>query len=204
EAFSELRTATDLGPHATKATAQAISKTMASLVVLKRHLWLKLTEIRDAENMAFLDSPILPKIPPSLREPLRNGVSFLTAHVLQVQQVPEYFTTVIADPHTIKSRFPLHTLRNTLAIEGSPTMQGEPSIAKIDPLASCFKVWAGRLGVSTWVLNIIRQGYLLQFARRLSRSIKQILAHISYLGLVFDSGPEKCFFSHPHTVLHRP
>lgn len=33
EAFKELRTATDLALHATKATAQAIGKNMASLVV---------------------------------------------------------------------------------------------------------------------------------------------------------------------------
>lgn len=46
---------------ATKVTAQAVSKTMASLVVLDRHLWLNLEEIRDAEKMAFLDSPVLPK-----------------------------------------------------------------------------------------------------------------------------------------------
>lgn len=56
EAFKELHTANNLSLCATKATAQAISKTMASLVVLERHLWLNLTEIRDAEKMAFLDS----------------------------------------------------------------------------------------------------------------------------------------------------
>ncbi len=61
ETFKELRTATDLALRATKATAQVINKTMVSLVVLERHLWLNLTEIRDAEKMAFLDSPVSPK-----------------------------------------------------------------------------------------------------------------------------------------------
>ncbi|XP_016107756.1 guanylate cyclase 2G-like [Sinocyclocheilus grahami] len=58
EAFKELRTATDLALREKKATAQAIGKTMASLVVLECHLWLNLIEIRDAEKMAFLDSPV--------------------------------------------------------------------------------------------------------------------------------------------------
>ncbi|KAL0153035.1 hypothetical protein M9458_051634, partial [Cirrhinus mrigala] len=44
-----------------KATVQAIGKTMASLVVLERHLRLNLIEIRGAEKMAFLDSQVLPK-----------------------------------------------------------------------------------------------------------------------------------------------
>lgn len=47
DAFKELRTATDLALHATKATAQAIGKAMANLVVLEHHFWLNLTEIRD-------------------------------------------------------------------------------------------------------------------------------------------------------------
>ncbi len=33
---------------------------MASLVVLERHLWLTLTEIKDADGVSFLDSPISP------------------------------------------------------------------------------------------------------------------------------------------------
>ncbi len=41
--------------------AQAIGKAMANLVVLECHLWLYLTEIRDHEKMAFLDSPVSPK-----------------------------------------------------------------------------------------------------------------------------------------------
>ncbi len=61
EAFKELCTATDLSLRTTKAMVQAIGKTMASLVVLEHHLWLNLTEIRDAEKMAFLNSPVSPK-----------------------------------------------------------------------------------------------------------------------------------------------
>ncbi|KAL0165753.1 hypothetical protein M9458_037597, partial [Cirrhinus mrigala] len=48
--LTELRSATDLALRATKATAQAIGRSMASLVVLERHLWLTLTEIKDADK----------------------------------------------------------------------------------------------------------------------------------------------------------
>ncbi|XDV20475.1 hypothetical protein PO909_025797 [Leuciscus waleckii] len=58
EAFSDLRSATDLALQATKATAQAIGKSMASLVVLERHLWLNLTEIKETDKMHFLDAPV--------------------------------------------------------------------------------------------------------------------------------------------------
>ncbi len=56
----ELRSVTDLALCATKATAQAIGRSMASLVVVERHLWLTLTEIKDADKVPFLDAPISP------------------------------------------------------------------------------------------------------------------------------------------------
>ncbi|ROL50524.1 hypothetical protein DPX16_2823 [Anabarilius grahami] len=61
-AFRELRSATDLALCATKATAQAIGCSMASLVVLQRHLWLNLTEIKEADKVAFLDAPSPPPV----------------------------------------------------------------------------------------------------------------------------------------------
>ncbi len=56
--FKELRSATDLALCATKTTAQAIGRLMASLVVLERHLWLNLIEIKNADRTAFLNSPV--------------------------------------------------------------------------------------------------------------------------------------------------
>ncbi len=63
----ELRSATDLALRATKTTAQAIGRSMASLVVLERHLWLTLTEIKDADRVSFLDAPISPAASLDLR-----------------------------------------------------------------------------------------------------------------------------------------
>ncbi len=104
--------------------------------------------------------------PPSLRAPLSNGVSFPAGYVLQVQRIPECFTAVIADPHTIKSKFPLHTLSLTHSNASSPPSLGELSFAKINPLASHFTAWAAIPGVSSWVLKTTQRGYSLQFARR--------------------------------------
>ncbi|ROL45554.1 hypothetical protein DPX16_17670 [Anabarilius grahami] len=59
-AFRDLRSTTDLALRATKATAQAIGQSMASLVVLERHLLLNLTEIKDTDKTAFLDAPVSP------------------------------------------------------------------------------------------------------------------------------------------------
>lgn len=59
-AFKELRSATVLALHATKTMSQAIGRSMASLVVLERHLWLMLTEIKDMDKVPFLDSLVSP------------------------------------------------------------------------------------------------------------------------------------------------
>ncbi len=45
---------------ATKMTAQAIGRSMASLVELERYLWLNLTEMKDVDKVPFLDSPVSP------------------------------------------------------------------------------------------------------------------------------------------------
>lgn len=52
----ELRSVTDLALCTTKATAQAIGGSMASLI----DLWLTLTEIKDADKVPFLDTPVSP------------------------------------------------------------------------------------------------------------------------------------------------
>ncbi len=65
---------------------------------------------------------------PSLWAPLSNGVLPSGGQVLQVQRIPECFTAVIVDPHTQKSKIPLHTL--SLMNSGSPPSRGEPLFEK--------------------------------------------------------------------------
>ncbi len=47
----DLRSATDLAPRTTKATAQAIEQSISSLVVLERHLWLTMTEMKTDNSL---------------------------------------------------------------------------------------------------------------------------------------------------------
>ncbi len=58
--FKELCSPTDLALRATKATAQAIGRSMASLLVLEYHLWLNITEITEADKVPFVNSPVSP------------------------------------------------------------------------------------------------------------------------------------------------
>lgn len=87
-AFTELRTATDLALRATKAMTQAVGKAMASLVVLERHLWLNLTDIRDAEKMAFLNSLVSPK---GLFGPAVDGFTVRFTEAQKTSQVLRHF-----------------------------------------------------------------------------------------------------------------
>ncbi len=49
----------DLAHRTTKTTVQAIDKAMTDLVVLKYKLSLNLMDIKDANKVAFLDSPVI-------------------------------------------------------------------------------------------------------------------------------------------------
>ncbi len=55
----DVRSATDLALRATKATAQAIGRSMSSLIVLERHLWPTMMEMKEADKVPFLDAPVL-------------------------------------------------------------------------------------------------------------------------------------------------
>ncbi|KAL0163666.1 hypothetical protein M9458_039419, partial [Cirrhinus mrigala] len=58
ELLQELRSATDHTLRATKVMAQALGRAMSTMVVQGHHLWLTLAEMRDAEEVRFLDAPI--------------------------------------------------------------------------------------------------------------------------------------------------
>ncbi|KAL0151000.1 hypothetical protein M9458_053727 [Cirrhinus mrigala] len=60
EVFKDLRTPADFALKATKKTAQAIGWSMGYMVVLHRHLWLTLTELKDADRRALLNPPVSP------------------------------------------------------------------------------------------------------------------------------------------------
>ncbi len=111
----ELRSATDLALRATKTTAQAIGRSMASLVVLKHHLWLTLMEIKDADKVSFLDAPISP-----------NGL-FGPA----VEGFPECFTEAQKASQAMRHFLPKHSSSAAAHSHPKPAPTQQP--AKLAP-----------------------------------------------------------------------
>ncbi len=97
----ELRSATDLALRATKTTAQAIGRSMASLVVLERHLWLTLTEIKDADRVSFLDAPISPS---GLFGPAVEGFAERFTEAQKASQAMRHFLPKRSSPAAAQSR----------------------------------------------------------------------------------------------------
>ncbi len=97
----ELRSATDLALRATKTTAQAIGRSMASLVVLERHLWLTLTEIKDADRVSFLDAPIYPS---GLFGPAVEGFAERFTEAQKASQAMRHFLPKRSSPAAAQSR----------------------------------------------------------------------------------------------------
>ncbi len=54
----DLRSMTDLALRTTKTTAQAIRHSTSSLIMLERHLWLTMTEMKEADKVSFLHTPV--------------------------------------------------------------------------------------------------------------------------------------------------
>ncbi len=97
----ELRSATDLALRATKTTAQAIGRSMASLVVLERDLWLTLTEIKDADRVSFLDAPISPS---GLFGPAVKGFAERFTEAQKASQAMRHFLPKRSSPAAAQSR----------------------------------------------------------------------------------------------------
>lgn len=79
---------TNLALRTKKSMTQAVAKAMANLVMLERQLWLKLTEIRDTEKMAFIDSPVSPK---ELFSPAMYGFTECLTEAQKTSQVLHHF-----------------------------------------------------------------------------------------------------------------
>lgn len=60
DVIRDLRAATDLALMATKRSAQAIGRSMGFMVVLNRHLWLTLADLKDADRKTLLNAPVTP------------------------------------------------------------------------------------------------------------------------------------------------
>ncbi len=114
-AFKELHSATDLALHA---TAQAICRSMASLVVLERHMWLNLMEIKEADKVPFLDSLVSP-----------TGL-FGLAH----EDIAESFTAAQKSSLAMRHFLPKHS--SSVAASSRPKMAPTQQLEKPAPPAA--------------------------------------------------------------------
>ncbi len=114
----ELRSATDLALRATKTTAQAIGRSMASLVVLERHLWLTLTEIKDADRVSFLDAPISPS---GLFGPAVEGFAERFTEAQNASQAMRHFP--LSRPRTAPTQQPAKPAPAVFAPQPARTQQ---------------------------------------------------------------------------------
>ncbi len=60
EVTKDLRAATDFALMATKRVAQAVGKAMGFMVILQRHLWLNLADLKEADRKVLLNAPVTP------------------------------------------------------------------------------------------------------------------------------------------------
>ncbi len=83
-AFRELRNKTNLALRATKTTAQAIGRSMASVVVLEHYLWLTLMDIKDADKVLFFNA----RYPPPASSGLRSNDSQSASQIIRSRPRP--------------------------------------------------------------------------------------------------------------------
>ncbi len=111
----DLRSAIDLALRATKATAQAIGRSMSSLIVLEHHLWLMMTEMKEADKVPFLDAPV------------SSGSLF----GLAVEGFAERFTEAQKSSKAMRHFLPKHTSSSSTSSRPKPAPT--PQTAKPSP-----------------------------------------------------------------------
>ena len=88
DTLTDLRSATDLSLRATKSAAQAIGRSMASLTVTERHLWLTLADMSERERAVFLNAPLSPT---GLFGPAVSGIVDRFSEVQKASQAMNLF-----------------------------------------------------------------------------------------------------------------
>ncbi len=78
--MKDLRAATDFALMATKQAAQAVGKAMGFMIILQRHLWLNLADLKDADRKVLLNTPVTPS------GLLSDAVESITEHFVEAQK----------------------------------------------------------------------------------------------------------------------
>ncbi len=97
----DLRSATDPALRATKATAQAIGRSMSSLIVLECHLWLTMMEMKEEDKVSFLDAPVSSG---SLFGPAVKGFVYGSSRAHYSAQVSDHCDSGKNKTHTFSKR----------------------------------------------------------------------------------------------------
>ncbi|CAM4514717.1 unnamed protein product [Leuciscus chuanchicus] len=87
-ALTDLHSVTDLSLRATKSAAQAIGRSMASLTITERHLWLMLADMSESERSVFLNAPLSPT---GLFGPAVSGIVERFSEVQKASQAMNLF-----------------------------------------------------------------------------------------------------------------
>ncbi len=170
----ELRSATDLALRATKTTAQAIGRSMASLVVLERHLWLTLTEIKDADRVSFF--------PSGLFGPAVKGFAERFTEAQKASQAMRHFLPKHSSPADVQSR-----------PRTAPTQQpAKPAPAVYAPQPAITQQWRPPAHPRSQTPESRPHETAVQDDHAEADPLTDL-----HRGLVLFSGPERRILSHP-------
>ncbi len=186
----DLRSATDLALCATKATAQAIGRSMSSLIMLERHLW----------RIKFPSSTLRSRQVACMDQLWRASLNVsrrLRSHLKQCDtsslNAPARGTlggkkNVFSVPHwpAMAPRCPTAGIANKIKHKHFQKESKLPCLPPRSVLPLCSQsaqpfqrlAWQAIPGLSAWVTNTVRRGYSLQFARRPPR-FRGVLVHLS-------------------------
>ncbi len=140
EVFKELRRTTDLALRATKVTARAISHIMGNLVVLYLHLWLTLTELKDSEKTAHLDTPVNPS------GLFGAAVEMITEHFVEAQKQSKAISHFLSKRAGVK--YPVRSCSFSVQSVGRPQASSAAVRSEHEPAVRSRQPWPKARAVS--------------------------------------------------------
>ncbi len=193
EAVKDLRAATDFTLMATKRAAQAMGKAMGFMIVLQRHLWLNLADLKDADRKVLLKAPVTPSglfgdAVESITERMTLARRWLLSRCPdglnrggECERGPapkRQKFTFKCEVHIFKCQ--MHTFSQIRALSSSlskygaacPTSEQCTAVQVIaahpttKPLCQFISAWEVIPGISPWLLSVIERGYTLIFRCR--------------------------------------
>ncbi len=139
EATKDLRAATDFALMATKRAAQSVGKAMGFMVVLQRHLWLNLADLKDADRKVLLNAPISPS------GLFGDAVETITERFAETQKRAKRWVTWCLDAPP-SNRLPDPDLRQRMALPSGEIFPGLPRLGLLLLLLDRSQTSGGRCG----------------------------------------------------------